>query len=291
MNITLIASIAGLVTAFCWGTSDYLAARSSKRIGALETNFALQLSSLAIVGLVFAIYGVHVAHLADLGQILLSSLLLNIAFVIFLQALSKGAVGIIVPLSAIYPLFTILLSMVFSRLEFSTVQLGAMLIIVFGAAILAYEKNHANIPLKQLHRKTVLALSAAIIWGVSFFIIGPVTQRVSWQSISIITESLSLCFAIVLLFAANRWNTVVAMRRALKAQPAIVAGLFGEVGLMTFYLGTGHAGSVIIPVVLSSTGPLVTSFYGVVFDRERIGTYRRAGAVLTVAGVIILNLA
>jgi len=290
MNTTLIATVAGLVTAFCWGTSDFLAARSSKQLGPLQANFALQFTSLFVVGLVYIKYGLHISSRADLAQILLCSLLLNVAFVIFLRALSNGAVGIIVPLSAIYPLFTILLSIIFSKLSFSPLQLGAMLIIVFGAAVLAYEKNHAKLPLRELHQKTVLALTAAVIWGVSFYIIGPVTQRVSWQSISVVSELLSLTFGTLLILIVYRTRTVAVLQRAFSARPALLAGLFGEVGLMAFYIGSAHAGSVVIPAVLSATGPLVTSFYGVLFDRERIGLYRRVGAVLTVAGIVILNL-
>jgi len=48
---------------------------------------------------------------------------------------------------------------------------------------------------------------------------------------------------------------------------------------------------VILATVLSAGGPLVASVWGAVFDHERIGMVKRAGAVFIVASVVVLNIA
>lgn len=56
------------------------------------------------------------------------------------------------------------------------------------------------------------------------------------------------------------------------------------------YMGSDKAGSVVVPTVLSAGGPLVASVLGAIVDKEKIGFYKRVGAVTIVAGIILLNL-
>ncbi len=87
-----------------------------------------------------------------------ASILITLAYLVFIKALAKGAVGIIVPLANIYPLLTLLLSVIFMGSIFSGNQMLAMVTIVAGAVVLAYEKNHKKIPARALYRESVLAL-------------------------------------------------------------------------------------------------------------------------------------
>jgi drug/metabolite transporter (DMT)-like permease len=211
------------------------------------------------------------------------------AYLIFVKALSSGVVGIIVPLGNIYPLFTIMLSVAFFKTDFKAAQLAAMIGIVVGVAVLAYEKNTRKIPLKELHKETGLALLAAIIWGVGFFILDPVVTQVSWQTISIVGEAASFVFGLLLLIAARKRGTPQAIRRSLKSRVPLTIGVFGSIGAVAIYIGSNRSGSVVIPTVLSAGGPLVASIWAAIFDKEKIGVLKRAGAVIVVAGIIILN--
>jgi drug/metabolite transporter (DMT)-like permease len=291
MSATLVATIAGLITALCWGTSDWLSARSSKKLSTLEINFAVQSTSVVLVGILFLFSNVQVHTLEQLIRICASSVLLTAAYLIFVKALSSGVVGIIVPLGNIYPLFTILLTVVFLKTDFKLAQLGAMVGIVIGAAILAYEKNTRKIPLRELHKETAWALMAAFVWGVAFFILDPVVTQVSWQTISIIGEVASFVFALLLLIVARKQATPRAIRRSLTAKLPLSIGAFGTVGAVAIYIGSNRSGSVVIPTVLSAGGPLVASIWAAVFDKEKIGVSKRVGAVIVVSGIIILNAA
>ena len=290
MSATLIATIAGLVTAFCWGTSDWLAARSTKKLSPMGVNFTVQSVSLLIAAGLLLAYGLHLHTIEQLVRIGLSSVLITGAFLIFLRALSLGAVGIVVPLANIYPLFTVGLTILFLKADFSATQLGAMGGIVLGAALLAYEKNHQKIPLTRLHRQTMLAFLAAITWGFGFFVLNPVVDQVPWQTISIVSELFAFVFTFIIVALASGANFARDTGTALRSGAAYVVGLFGMAGMLSFYIGSTRAGSVVIPTVLAGTGPLIASLWGRLFDHERIGALKRVGAVVTVAGIIILNL-
>jgi len=291
MNPTLIATFAGLITALCWGTSDWLSAKSTKQHSVLEINFTVQSISLVWMAILFLVSGVHIGNGEELFRIGLGNILVMMGYLIFVEALSTGAVGIIVPLGNIYPLVTIILSAIFLSMHFMALQLLAMLGIVLGAAVLAYEKNTQKIPFKQLHRETVLALAAAAVWGIGFFVIDPVVTQVSWQTISILGEVFSFSFALLLIVAIRRKQAPAAIQQSLRAKLPLVVGTLGITGAVAIYVGSTRAGSVVIPTVMSAGGPLVASVWGAFVDKEKIGTLKRLGAVIVVGGIILLNVA
>ncbi len=290
MSDTLIATLAGLFVALAWGTTDWLTARSSRHYDTLEINFAVQTISLVWAGIIFAFSGLHVDDGVQVFRIALSSALIVIAYLAFIKALSSGVLGIVVPLGNIYPLFTIVLSLVFLSTHIKLVQLIAMLGITLGAALLAYEKNVKKIPFKEMHKETGLALMAAVIWGVGFFVLNPVVGQVSWQTITIISEPTAFILSFLLLVATRRQQTTAAIKRSWQAKMPLLVGLLGTAGMISLYFGSTRAGSVLIPTVLAAAAPLVTSLFGALFEGERLGVLKRVGAVVVVAGIVALNI-
>ena len=290
MSTTLIGTVAGLLIAICWGSSDYLSAKGTAKLNAFQVNFAMQAVSLILVAGLFLVSGYHIGNAHELIRIAISSLLISTAFVIFVKALSFGDLGVVVPLSSIFPLFTIILFYIFLNISFKPSQVAAMVGIVLGSAILAYKKNHKKLPLRELHSQTFLALIAAIIWGMAFFIVDPVVSRVPWQTITITSELVALVFAVILIWATERKRIIESITRSLTVRSVLIAGLMGEVGMFIFYLGSGKAGNVVIPTVLSAGGgPVVTSLWAAAIDKEKLGVTKRIGALIVVLGVVILN--
>lgn len=54
MSPILVATIAGLATAFLWGTADYLAAKSTKKLSSFQVNFAAGVVCVAPAALIAA---------------------------------------------------------------------------------------------------------------------------------------------------------------------------------------------------------------------------------------------
>ncbi len=291
MSPTLIATIAGLVTVICWGTSDWLSAKSVKKLRPVEVNFTVQIvSSILMLGL-FLVSDIHMPSSGQLVHLGGTALCITVAYTLFVKALASGAVGIIAPIGNSYPLITVALSIILLNVALSLGQVGAMIAIVLGAAALAYEKNHQNIPLRELHRDTLIAVVAAVVWGVGFFLLDPVAGKITWQAMSVTIEVFMLPLALVAMLLAHGRHAVYAAKNALKNKAALIIGVAGTAGGVSLYVGSESAGSVLIPTVISAGGPLVASFLGAVFDNERIGIMKRLGAILLVAGIILLNLA
>ncbi len=291
MSPTLIATIAGLTTALCWGTGDWLSAKSTKKLGAMQINFAVSIAAVIMTTILFLVSDISMPTQGQFVAIGAGGTLITLAYIFFVKALATGPVGVIVPLGNSYPLVTVGLSIVILSEVFSTMQVAAMVGIVLGAALLAYEKNRNNIPIRELHKDTLLAAAAAITWGVAFFILDPVVGKVSWQTMYIVIEIFMFPLSFALLAVTYKSKVFSAVKESASSKPALLAGAVGTLGFMAFYLGSDRAGSLIIPTVLSACGPLVASILGAVFDHEKLGTLKRAGAVLVVAGIIVLNIA
>jgi drug/metabolite transporter (DMT)-like permease len=142
-----------------------------------------------------------------------------------------------------------------------------------------------------LYREAVLVLLATVAWGVGFFVVNFIVKDVAWQVVVTVVGAVQAAMAVVLLIIFQRSKALTAMRRSLLDGRALVVGMTYRVGTVAFYVGGHRAGSIIIPAVISSVAPLVASFWGVLIDREKIGLYKRVGAIILVAGIIILNTA
>jgi drug/metabolite transporter (DMT)-like permease len=110
MNNVLVATIAGLVAALCWGTSDWLAARGAKKLSPIAMNFGTQISSFTLAIVIWLVWQPQLPAGSQLLRIIVASTLITSAFLVFIKALSSGAVGIIAPIGNSYPLITILLA-------------------------------------------------------------------------------------------------------------------------------------------------------------------------------------
>jgi drug/metabolite transporter (DMT)-like permease len=289
MSSTLIATIAGLVTAVLWGAGDWLTAKSSKKFDIFETFFVVELAGLIIVLPILLLSNQQIPTLSQFSILAGASLLFTVAYLMFIEALSKGAVGIVVPLSNTYALVTLVLSLIFLGSTFTNRQIGAMFGIALGAVILAYEKNHKKIPIKELHRETVLCICASLGWGTALFLINPLVDQLSWQvitgTLSIFMTSLS--FLILVMYKKPKPSKLA--RSALRNRYGIAAGVLLTLGTFAFYSGSEKTGNLLIPAVISSGGPLVAAYLSAMFDKERLGAHKRIGAVVIVAGIVILN--
>src|ERR1700740_2415804 len=124
MSVTLIATIAGLVTAFCWGTSDYLSAHTARKLRPVQIGLVTESITFLIGATLLLTAGLHLPSTEQLVRIIAYSVCMNTAYLIFLKALSVGAIGIVVPISNAYPFFTLLLALAFQQTHFNMVQIS-----------------------------------------------------------------------------------------------------------------------------------------------------------------------
>lgn len=290
MSDVTISTIGGLAAFLFWGTSDWLAARSSKQFSTYDVNLALRPPGL-ILGIILlaANYGA-IGSLGKISPIILVGLLFSTAYIFMIKALSTGSVGVVVPIISINPLITVVLALIFHGRVLSWSQLFSILAIMFGVLLLAYQKNPKKIPLKTLHKETFLAFMAALSWGIGFFVLDDKVKGIAWP-VSLAVLSITM-FVMASIFVAIKARDTFAMKLKLLAQnkSGLLSGTLLTLGSFAFfYTAAKISSNLLILIVISAAAPLVASFLSAVYDHERLGILKRLGTVLVVAGIILLN--
>lgn len=291
MSSIVLVTLAGLLTAVCWGAGDWLTPRSKAKLTPFQISFTVYLIGVIMYAVFFAGLSLHWPTATQAFRVAGASVLLTAGYLSFVKALTEGAVGIVVPLGATYPLLTLLLSIVFLSQSYKSLQVVAMLLIAAGAVMLAYEKNHRKIPLRQLHKATFFTLLAVSVWGLAYFILNPLVPKLQWQVLLFITEIVGLILAAITLVLAHRRGALEAFKKAVADRTLILAAVLLALGALTLYLAASRAGNLTIPSVLSSLSSLIAALLGATIDREKLGMLKRIGAVVAVGGIILLNLA
>ena len=164
------------------------------------------------------------------------------------------------------------------------------MIIVSGAILIGIEKLNLKKFHKNLNKEIILAISSAILLGLDIFFLNFVVDELPWETVAVSTALLTAVFIIVFSFLRDKKRTISALRHLPKNKIGIAAGVTLTVGAVGFFVGSELSGSAIIPGVIASASVLVTSVLSRIFDKEKLIITKRIGAVLVVAGVVLLNL-
>lgn len=290
MSDTLIATLGGLCAMLFWGTGDWMVARSSRKGGVHDVNVAFQIPGPLIAGALVLFSGQHVHSGHNIWLICVAGIIFGMAFIPFIKAFSVGSTGLVSPAASTYPLFALIITAIFLTVSFSHMQMLAILIILAGVMMLAYEKRNKKISIHVQHRATILALLTAFLWGLGNVIQNTVIRKEPWQIIMFIADLAVAITALVMWVFVVKGGINEKMHRLYASKNATVAGSIYCFGSFGFYYSSAKVGSVLIPLIVSSISPLITSGLGAIFDQERLTIWKRVGAAAAIVGVILINI-
>lgn len=289
MNEVLTASIFGVITLLLWGSGAWFLAESSRRsFNGLQVNFSVQAVSLpiALFLLIFS-SSVSLDNSRHIILIILETAVLTCAFLAFIKALSLGPTGVVVPLQSIYPLFLLLLSVTFLGQIFSPVQVASIFMIVLGVFLVGYERQKKR-TLRSFSIDKKMAILSAFLFGFANFILNSIVDEASWQTIYAVGNISIFIFALLLVLITSN-EKLKDIKKSLRHKRAMIAGLVITLGSLSFIIGGTLVGSVVIILSIASAEPLVAALLSRIFDKEILSMHKRAGAVIVVAALIILN--
>jgi drug/metabolite transporter (DMT)-like permease len=284
----LIATAGGVIALLSWGLSDYFAGKSGQNKDECLTVFILQIITPIFLLPIILWRGFQFELDISLIFVIVLTIFFTIAYISFVKALSIGPFGVVAPLGNSYALVTLIIGIIFLQFQASLLQLLALLGIILGVFLLSYEKGFDR---KKIKGSAVyLAMITMIFWGLGFAFVEMVIDVYSWdQLLFLIGLFMSFFTFLYYLFVHKkfpRWKAMSYKRMRL----AWHGGVLLAIGGIAFYLASEFTGSVIIPAVIASASPLVTSLAAHFYDKERISLLKRVGAVIIVIALIILNI-
>lgn len=274
-----------LFTAFavlCWG----LWAVMSKLIG--ESVTAAQSQALCTLGLIPVMLALGCSKKPTAtgnrrrGAInaFLAGALTCAGNVAYYHALNSGAkAATVVPLTALYPLVTIVLAVLLLREQLNAIQLGGLVL----SLVAIYFFNVASVE-GVVNPWLMFALIPIGLWGVSGLL-----QKISTNDISGELSALWFLAAFVPVSVVLLLLQPLTGPLALKTWLLVAAlGLFFSLGNYAILLAFASAGKASIIAPLASLYPLVSVPIAIAFLGEKISSRETVGIVIALVSVVAL---
>ena len=201
--------------------------------------------------------------------------------VFYYDALSRGGkAATIVPLTALYPLATILLAMLLLKERLNRIQLGGVLLSLIAIYLFNVQREDGF-----LSRWLVYALVPIALWGAAGFLQKLSTNHISGELSTLWFLAAFIPFGVLFLvreplpaqITLNTWLLVVGQ------------GFFLALGNFAVLAAFADQGKASIVTPLTALYPVVSVPIAILFLGEKIGTREAVGIFLALASVAALS--
>ena len=276
---------------FGWGTSDFLAAKSSRRIGYLLTYFWTQLVAF-LIALIYFWIKLPTLNINNIPQYLIFLLPAGFLFLVgtlaFYKGLTEGQVSLVSPIGASWAMITVVLSVVFFKEVLQTNQIIAIILIITGIILVSVNLKE----LLKIKRLTLLGgikegLIAMLAWGISLFLMVPVSKALSWFLPVFALKLFGLLFLVIYTMFSKK-----SLKIDLQIPLLILLFLIGFLDIIAFFAYSfgveREYASIVAPVAASF--PLVTIILARIFLKEKIVFNQALGIAGVIAGLILISI-
>lgn len=280
----------GLATALAWGSSDFLARFVTRRIGTLRSLFYMQTWGFLLLTL-FLIVTHFWGHLFDgsgwrpWAWGFLAGGCNTVAMFSFYRCLEVGKVAVVAPLSASYPVLTLLLSM-FSGERLTILRACGIAVTLLGVIFVARGEAGSDESSKNAKQGIAWALFAAIAFGLLFWILGLriIATTGPYASLWLIRMTGSLVSLSALLL--KRLPVFKSLGTS-NWQPTVMG--FLDTGAFALSNRGMQMEQVSVITVLSSLYGAVTVVLAALFLRERVSRIQWLGIIAIFAGILLIS--
>jgi drug/metabolite transporter (DMT)-like permease len=279
----------GLATAFGYGTGDFVARQSARRIGHLQVLFYMELASLAILVPAAIVFDHGLWHWTPMWGYAAALAILNVVASLFLyRSFEYGVLSVVSPVVSAFPAVTALLAFVFLP-DRPTALAGAGIVAALaGVVLISRAPAHPdNPPAKDARKGLVSAVLCFLGYGVFYFALkfvvadlGVLTAAAYVRVVGVAAIALAVLAGIADVHRLPR--TFV---------PALaVVGVLDSAAFVTYNLGIA-LGSVAIVGTLSGLFSAVTVGLAALVLRERLVTIQYAGLAFIFLGIGLMAIA
>jgi drug/metabolite transporter (DMT)-like permease len=283
--------ISGLLSMLGWGTADFLAAKSSRKIGNVLTLFWMQLVGFSIA-LIYFLINFRSFNINDISEIIVILIIIGflqtVAYLAFYRGLKEGQVSLVSPIGASWAMVTVILSVIFFKEVLQTNQIVAIILIILGIILV-------SINIKEFLRRerfTLLAgtkegLIAMFGWGLSLFLIIPPSKILGWFLPVFLFRLFSILFLTSYIFIGKQ-------SFKMSFQPSLLAlllpiGFLDTGAFFSYSFGvSGEYASIVAPIAASF--PLVTIILARVLLKERLVLNQLLGIASIITGLILISI-
>ena len=284
--------VLAVVAALCWGSSGVVYKKGLEGVSELYGNMVRSIGA-SLLFLPILIFGNYISELTRIDVFTASILILSailsffIGDLLYLYSLKRAPVSIVLPLSATYPVYVVLLSQVIYSVEFNLNLLMASLLTVtavytIGRSVKRAENTH-NREIKSF-KGVYTALLAAFFWSLAILTLDYLTTKLSVVTVAGVRMAFN---AAILTLIVSRLEGFKINSNAIKFL-GIGGGILTFGGIYSFIEAVHLVGSwKVTPITASS--PVIGALLGKVSLKEKIDFYMATSILMVVLGVIIVS--
>lgn len=299
MAETMIGELAALGAAISWTVSALFYRKALEEASPISANIIrLTLTGSILLLLLVFLGKLTVLTTLPLELVLLASasgiIGLGLGDTLYFMSLKWIGVARAVPLTCIYPLFSVLWAvfLVGERITLAAV-LGAV-VIVLGILFLGQDSQaNTTDTRKALIVGMVIALATAAVWSVSITMMDvAVKESPDIDHALIINTIRVITVAAVLLASSPIIDKKLGFLKVRKRTVvALIAGGIAALGVGWFFLSYSFTvTSQARAVPISSTTPLFSTLAGILLLREKVTAHNVFGSIMVVVGIFLLFL-
>jgi drug/metabolite transporter (DMT)-like permease len=304
----------GLLAALSWGIATLMAAVAVRRIGALRTVVFGEAAGLAGYWTLFGLGHFSLRGVGGSAWLLVLSGVIGVAgYLALYRGLESGHVGLVSAISACYGGVIAVLSVLLLHERLTAAAIAGIAATVAGVMLAVTRREASPAPPEPVtlapagvshdplagQPATVskppaigvaFGLIAALCYGIGGFMIGRYTRNLGWLVPVVVARGGAMIMLLALLASPLRgFSAPAGSRPGSGLAWALAAGLTDAAGLVFFTRGD-QVGLVAVTAAVSSAYPVIPLIGGVLVFRERLVRPQAGGAVLILAGLILLGL-
>jgi drug/metabolite transporter (DMT)-like permease len=286
-----MAVLMGLLSALCWGATDYLAGAAARGFGVLRSVFWLQAFGMAVLSPVLftdpTLRAVMAAAPVEAWSWGLLAAVANFASTLALtKALAIGKAALVAPIATTYGAVTTLLALI-SGEEVGSLALTGLALCILGVPLVTPSEEvqrQPRTPRGAIH----FALLASLCLGVGLWLQG-LFALPRLGSLPVLWLYYVLSAGGLLLLLLSRSTSILPPSARGWAIFAMVS-LLSLGGRAALALGAAMTGAVAVVTVLSTLSGGITALLGVILRGERLTRWQGLGVTAILAGVVLLRL-
>jgi drug/metabolite transporter (DMT)-like permease len=289
----------GLMGAFCWGSADFAARFSSRRLGAYRALFFMQFFGLVLLSTYLKWTGGFSRGVAPGWQpwaMAAAAGVMNVAASLALyHSFEVGTLSIVGPVSSCYPALTVVLSLLSG--EHIHLRQGVGLAVTLAGVILASTSfsslRRANpgtggdSPAPHLSKGVGSAIAAALGFGVMFWFLGFHVLPAIGAPVSVWVMRLTSIVSLSLVAGPVRKS--LALPRGMVWWAVFAAGVLDTAAFLANNAGMQMSLVSVVSVLASLYGAF-TVLLAWIFLRERLEMSQWFGISLIFVGIVLVSL-
>jgi len=292
MTLAYLPELLGLVTALCYGTSDFLSRGQSLRVGYYRTTLYVNVTTVVALLILLPLLRPPLDLTpASAGLMSVFGLVFFLAFVFVYRALQTGVVSVVAPIAYTYPAITVILAVLLLGAALSYQTVLALSAIIVGVVLLSTRFSELRVSLRGRSRASLTAGTgsatiAAFAFGTVYLCVGYVSPIVGYFVPALFLRAVGVIAAIAL---APLLKESIKPNRASVSRTVLVMGALEAFGFLAFSYAVTIGGTALPAVAaISGIGAAVVVAYAMVLLRERLELNQWVGIVLALVGVFSL---